>query len=81
MDAWAKTKPGRDCESFNAGLYAPDLFIPLDALGQEKNWARSASRGAWGKWGHRLPWLVQMTGWVVTAMGAAVYTGLIGRRD
>ena len=81
LDAWVKTEPGRDYESFSAGLYALDLFIPLDALGQEKNWAPSASRGAWGEWGHRLRWLVQMAGWVITAMGAAVVTGLIGRRD
>ena len=81
LDAWVKTEPGRDYESFSAWLYALDLFIPLDALGQEKNWAPSASRGAWGEWGHRLRWLVQMAGWVITAMGAAVVTGLIGRRD
>ena len=81
LDAWVKTKPGRDYESFSAWLYALDLFIPLDALGQEKNWAPSGSRGAWGEWGHRLRWLVQMAGWVITAMGVAVVTGLIGRRD
>ena len=37
LDAWVKTEPGRDYESFSAWLYALDLFIPLDALGQEKN--------------------------------------------
>ena len=34
-----------------------------------------------GDVGHRLRWLVQMAGWVITAIGAAVVTGLIGRRD
>lgn len=34
LDAWVKTEPGRDYESFSAWLYALDLFIPLDALGQ-----------------------------------------------
>jgi cbb3-type cytochrome oxidase subunit 3 len=81
LDAWVKTEPQRDYESFSAWLYALDLFIPLDSLGQEKNWAPSASRGTWGEWGHRLRWLVQMAGWLITAMGAAVITGLIGRRD
>jgi hypothetical protein len=81
MDAWAQTTSGRDYTSFSAFLYALDLFIPLDALGQEKNWAPSAERGGWGEWGHRLRWLVQMAGWVITAIGAAVLTGLIGRRD
>ena len=81
LDAWAQTTSGRDYTSFSAFLYALDLFIPLDALGQEKNWAPSAERGGWGEWGHRLRWLVQMAGWVITAIGAAVVTGLIGRRD
>ena len=62
MDAWAQTTSGRDYTSFSAFLYALDLFIPLDALGQEKNWAPSAERGGWGDWGHRLRWLVQMAG-------------------
>lgn len=81
LDAWAQTTSGRDYTSFSAFLYALDLFIPLDALGQEKNWAPSAERGWWGEWCHRLRWLVQMAGWVITAIGAAVVTGLIGRRD
>ena len=81
LDAWAQTTSGRDCTSFSAFLYALDLFIPLDALGQEKNWAPSAERGWWGDWGHQLRWLVQMASWVITAIGAAVLTGLIGRRD
>ena len=81
LDAWAQTTSGRDYTSFSAFLYALDLFIPLDALGQEKNWAPSAERGWWGDWGHQLRWLVQMAGWVITAIGAAVLTGLIGRRD
>jgi len=81
LDAWAQTTSGRDYTSFSAFLYALDLFIPLDALGQEKNWAPSAERGWWGDWGHPLRWLVQMAGWVITAIGAAVVTGLIGRRD
>lgn len=76
-----KTTPGRDYETFRAWLYALDVFIPLDALGQEKAWAPSASRGWWGELGHRLRWLVQMSSWVITAIGAAVVTRLIGRRD
>ncbi|MGB2441796.1 hypothetical protein [Planktomarina sp.] len=81
LEDWARSPPGRDYETFRAWLYALDVFIPLDALGQEKTWAPSASRGWWGELGHRLRWLVQMSGWVITAIGAAVVTGLIGRRD
>jgi hypothetical protein len=57
------------------------VFISLDALGQVKAWAPSASRGWWGELGHRLCWLLQMAGWVITGIGATVVTGLIGRRD
>ena len=35
-----KTTPGRDYETFRAWLYALDVFIPLDAFGQEKNMGR-----------------------------------------
>ena len=62
LEDWARTTPGRDYETFRAWLYALDVFIPLDALGQEKTWAPSASRGWWGEVGHRLRWLVQMSG-------------------
>ena len=81
LENWAKATPERDYETFRAWLYALDVFSPLDALGQEKTWAPSASRGWWGELGHRLRWLMQMSSWVITAIGAAVATGLIGRRD
>ena len=34
LEDWTKTTPGRDYETFRAWLYALDVFIPLDALGQ-----------------------------------------------
>jgi hypothetical protein len=70
-----------DYETFSAGLYGLDLFVPLDALGQEQAWAPSKDRGGWGRWGFRLRWLFQAAGWVITAMGAAVLTGLVGRKE
>lgn len=70
-----------DYETFNAGLYALDLFVPLDALGQEKAWAPSKDRGNLGYWAYYLRWVVQMAGWIITAVGAATLTGLVGRKE
>jgi hypothetical protein len=39
LEDWARNSAGRDYETFRAWLYALDVFIPLDALGQEKTWA------------------------------------------
>ena len=45
LDDGANTTPRCDYEIFRTWLYALGVFIPLDALGQEKVWAPSASRG------------------------------------
>ena len=81
LDAWEETPSGRDYETFSRLLYALDLFVPLDALGQEKAWAPSYNRGPWGVAGYWGRWVIQMSGWMITAIGAAVVTGLVGRRD
>jgi hypothetical protein len=79
LHRWLATAPAAaDYESFNAGLYALDLFVPLDALGQERTWAPSRDRG-WLGYALRMP--IQMAGWLITAVGAAVLTGLVGRKD
>jgi hypothetical protein len=46
--AWQDTPAGQDYESFSAFLYALDLFVPLDALGQETTWAPSKAYGTLG---------------------------------
>ena len=69
-----------DYETFNARLYALDLFVPIDALGQENSWAPSKDRGWWGWFGYAMRMPIQMAGWIITAVGAAVVTGLIGRK-
>jgi hypothetical protein len=82
LHGWLAGAPAADdYESFNAGLYALDLFVPLDALGQETTWAPSRDRGWWGWLGYALRMPIQMAGWLITAVGAAVLTGLVGRRD
>ncbi|WP_157947013.1 hypothetical protein [Thalassobius sp. I31.1] len=78
-EVWGRTFPGGDYETFSAIGYGFDLFVPLDALGQELAWAPSYSRGWWGSFGHYLRWPIQIMGWVLTAIGAALLTGLIGR--
>ncbi|WP_084862375.1 hypothetical protein [Salibaculum halophilum] len=79
---WLATAPAADdYESFKGGLYALDLFVPLDALGQERAWAPSRDRGWLGWLGYALRMPIQMAGWLITAVGAAVLTGLVGRKD
>ena len=81
LKTWLDSDSAKDYETFSWGLYALDLFVPLDALGQEKAWAPSKIRGAWGWWGYYARFVIQMAGWIITAVGAATLTGLIGRRD
>jgi hypothetical protein len=77
---WGKTPAGKDYETFVPLVYAFDLFIPLDALGQENAWAPSWGRGWIGKVGNFLRWGMQTFGWFVTAFLAAFVTGFVGRR-
>lgn len=77
---WSESLAGQDYETFSALGYGIDLFIPLDALGQENAWAPSMDRGMLGKVGFYLRWLIQFLGWVITAVGAATLTGLVGRK-
>ncbi|MGH1453486.1 MAG: hypothetical protein ACRBBV_09975 [Paracoccaceae bacterium] len=82
LDIWLETaRSAPDYETFNARLYALDLFVPLDALGQEQAWAPSRDRGWWGRIGYAARMWVQVAGWIITAVGAAVLTGLVGRKD
>lgn len=81
MHAWLSTPAAKDYETFSAGLYALDLFLPLDALGQEAAWAPSLERGALGALGYWMRMPIQLAGWVITAVGAAVLTGLVGRKE
>ncbi|MFN4171639.1 MAG: hypothetical protein ACK4GW_07790 [Pseudorhodobacter sp.] len=76
---WLASETAKDYETFSASLYALDLFLPLDAIGQESAWAPSHHRGFWGCVGYwaRLP--IQLAGWFVVAVGAAVLTGHVGK--
>lgn len=76
---WGKG-PGKDYETFHAFAYAFDLFVPLVDLGQQSAWGPSTERGPLGRIGWWLRWVLEVVGWVVTAMAAAAVTGLV-RRD
>lgn len=78
---WQASNTATDYETFNRGLYALDLFVPLDALGQENAWAPSKDRGWLGWWAYYLRWAVQVSGWMITAVAAAALTGVIGRKQ
>ena len=64
LHLWLETPAATDYESFSAGLYALDLFVPLDALGQEVTWAPSQARGFWGALGYWARMPIQLAGWI-----------------
>lgn len=81
-EAGIKAKPSaQDYESFSRIIYAIDLFVPLDALGQESTWAPTYGRGGLGNLAYWMRMPIQVMGWVIAAVGAAVVTGVIGRKD
>ncbi|MFK7942297.1 MAG: hypothetical protein AB8B85_05190 [Paracoccaceae bacterium] len=77
--AWGEG-PGKDYETFQPFAYAFDLFVPLVDLGQRDTWGPSTERGPLGRVGWWLRWVIEIVGWVVTALAAAAVTGLV-RRD
>ncbi len=77
-EAWVATKAGEHYETFSALAYAADVFIPLVPLGQEVAWApTTATRLGGALWA--LNWLVKLSGWFITALGAAAIAGVIRR--
>lgn len=76
---WSNSVPGKDWETFFAPAYAADLVIPIINFGQNEAWAPSTERGPWGYHLWWLRWVVTVSGWIVTALGAAAITGLIRR--
>ncbi len=77
--SWPAMRAAKDYETFSAPLYALDLFLPIVELGQVAAWAPSKDRGPWGKAGFFGRWMVELAGWLIAAVGAAVMTGLVGQ--
>jgi hypothetical protein len=78
---WEETRASVDYESFNPFLYGVDLFVPLDALGQETTWAPAKDRGVLGWFAYYARMPIQMFGWGIAVIGAAVVTGVVGRSN
>lgn len=67
-------------ETFFAGIYALDLFLPVVDLGQEKAWAVTTPvLFGWGWWLRVASFLYQVAGWVVISLGLAAVTGFVQR--
>ncbi|SOC17103.1 hypothetical protein SAMN05877809_10944 [Rhodobacter sp. JA431] len=81
LQLWEQSTAYRDYETFSPALYALDLFLPLDTLGQEDAWAPSKDRGAFGLTLYWARWAVQLSGWLLLATAAAVFTGVLGKKD
>jgi len=78
---WLESPSAQDYETFKGWLYGIDLVLPFDTLGQEAAWRASASRGPWGFADFYSRCVFQIASIVIAAVGAAVLTGLVGRRD
>ncbi|MEM6408496.1 MAG: hypothetical protein AAF700_08770 [Pseudomonadota bacterium] len=78
---WEASRTHKDYETFNRFAYAFDLFVPLVELGQEAAWSPTTRFGGIGKFAYWMRWPIQMAGWIITAVGAATLTGLVGRKE
>ena len=82
---WLAGDAARDYETFTWWLYGIDLVLPFDTLGQEEAWRATTGKLAEGHLIGNLAfysrWFFQIAGILLAAVGAAVLTGLVGRRD
>lgn len=72
-------QPGQDWETFSAIAWGFDVVVPIIDVGQTSAWAPSPARGVSGHlawWGR---WVLSVLGWVVAALAAAAFTGIIRR--
>ncbi|MEJ6714371.1 MAG: hypothetical protein QNL16_10515 [Rhodobacterales bacterium] len=79
---WLGTDAGLHYERFSALAFAADVFIPLIDFGQESTWSATTAKGAAsiGFVAYWATWFIKISGWFITALGAAAITGII-RRD
>jgi len=77
---WDDGAVARHYETFYALAYAFDVFVPIVDLGQQSAW--SATTVSWTGWFARIGTMVlEVLGWIVTALAAASVTGLVQRND
>ena len=75
---WQGMEAGTHYETFNAGAYALDIFLPLIELGQDAAWASTTATG-FGTIVWVYTWGLQLFGWLVSALGLAAITGIMQR--
>ena len=78
---------GRDFPEFHAAAYALDTFVPFVNLHQETRWIPDAERGpklilpgveiSLGAFARAYLWFHIIAGWIITALFAASFTGLV----
>lgn len=74
------TRASAHYETFFAGIYALDLFLPVVDLGQEKTWAvTTPTVFGWGWWLRLASFAYQIAGWVIISLGLAAVTGFVQR--
>lgn len=75
---WQNTPSAMHYETFNAGAFATDVFLPIIELGQDSAWAPTTTTTlgciVWA-----YTWAVQLFGWLVSALGVAAITGIMQR--
>lgn len=75
---WNEGAVARHYETFYALAYALDVFVPIVDLGQQSAW--TATTVSWIGWFARIGTMVlEVLGWIVTALAAAAVTGLVQR--
>jgi len=75
---WATLPSASHYETFYALPYALDVLLPVINLGQHDAWA--ATTVTWFGWGVRVwTFVLDLSGWFITALGAAAITGIIQR--
>jgi hypothetical protein len=75
---WDDTATARHYETFYALTYAFDVFVPLVDIGQHSTW--SSTTVTWPGWCVRIgTMMLEVAGWIITALGAAAVTGIIKR--
>ncbi|MFM7443992.1 MAG: hypothetical protein ACKO2N_08780, partial [Tabrizicola sp.] len=77
---WTATGTAQHYETFYSIAYAFDVIVPLVDIGQKSAW--SATTVTWTGWSTRiLTMVLEVWGWIVTALGAAAVTGLVQRNQ
>lgn len=79
-DLWSDSSSARHYETFYALAYSFDVVVPLVDLGQQAAWSATTVTPL-GLSARVLTMVLEVWGWIVTALGAAAVTGLVQRNQ